>query len=201
MRSIFTFIIEPKEGRYNNKKKVNNKELILNSVIANHEYISRNAIVLETPSAIKTNIKAGDEVIVHHNIFRRYHDVHGNEVDSSNYIEGNKFFCTPDQVFLYKRNRDWQAPSGYCFVKPIKSIDEFDTNTERPLIGVLKYADKELENNGIKAGDLVGFTPDSEYEFTVEGERMYRVLTNEITIKYEYQGDEEEYNPSWLQSG
>lgn len=200
MRSIFTFIIEPKEGRYNNKKKVNDKELILNSVIANHEYISRNAIVLETPSALKTNIKAGDEVIVHHNIFRRYHDVHGNEVDSSNHIGDNKFFCAPDQVFLYKRNKDWQAPNGYCFVKPIKSNDEFDTNPERPLIGVLKYADRELEKNGIRPSDLVGFTPDSEYEFTVEGERMYRVLTNEITIKYEYQGDEEEYNPSWLQS-
>ena len=102
MRSIFTFIIEPKEGRYNNKKKVNDKELILNSVIANHEYISRNAIVLETPSAIKTNIKAGDEVIVHHNIFRRYHDVHGNEVDSSNCIEGNKFFARQIKYFFIK---------------------------------------------------------------------------------------------------
>jgi hypothetical protein len=200
MRSIFTFIITPKEGRYNNKKKVGDKELILNSVISNHEYISRNAIVLETPSAVKTNIKPGDEVLVHHNVFRRYTDIRGDEVDSSNYIEDNKFFCTPEQVFLYKRQKEWKAPSGYCFVKPIKSIDNLDTNHERPLIGIVKYADKALEKNGIYAGSLVGFTPDSEYEFIVENERIYRVLTNEITIKYEYQGDEEEYNPSWLQS-
>ena len=39
-----------------------------------------------------------------------------------------------------------------------------------------------------------------EYEFNIEGERLYRVPTNKITIKYEYQGNEEEYNPSWSQS-
>ena len=30
---------------------------------------------------------------------------------------------------------------------------------------------------------------------------MYRVPTNQITIKYEYQGNEEEYNPSWAAGG
>ena len=32
------------------------------------------------------------------------------------------------------------------------------------------------------------------------GKRLYRVMTQFITIKYEYQGNEEEYNPSWAQS-
>ena len=41
------------------------------------------------------------------------------------------------------------------------------------------------------------FTPGSEYEFIVDGEKLYRVPTNKITIKYEYQGNEKEYNPSW----
>ena len=45
--------------------------------------------------------------------------------------------------------------------------------------------------------DLVGFTPSSEYEFIIDGERMYRVPTNSISIKYERQGNEKEYNPSW----
>ena len=53
----------------------------------------------------------------------------------------------------------------------------------------------------VKEGDLVGFRPSSEYEFVIDGERLYRVLSNFITIKYEYQGDEEEYNPSWACSG
>ena len=67
---------------------------------------------------------------------------------------------------------------------------------EKPLQGIVKYSDGTVNVN-----DIVGFTPNSEYEFVIDGERLYRVLSNFITIKYEYQGDEEEYNPSWAQSG
>jgi hypothetical protein len=200
MRSIFNFIVTPKAERYNNKKAIGEKELILNTEISDFRYISRNAIVLETPLEGKTDIKKGDEVIVHHNVFRRWHDVRGNEKNSKSFIDEDHYFIQDDQIFLYKRNGKWNAPKGYCFVKPIKSNDNFSTEHERPLIGVIKYVDKSLLKNGIKPGDLVGFTPSSEYEFIVDGERMYRVLTNSISIKYEYQGDEVEYNPSWLQS-
>jgi hypothetical protein len=201
MRSIFNFIIAPKEDRYNNKKSIGNKELILNTEISDHRYVSRNGVVLETPVEVKTDIKKGDEVILHHNVFRRWYDVYGEEKNSRGFFKENEYFVDPSQVFLYKRNKEWAAPKGYCFVKPIESIDKFDANPERPLIGVIKFVDKELQKNGINKNDLVGFTPSSEYEFVVDGERMYRVLTNSISIKYEYQGDETEYNPSWLQSG
>ena len=202
MRSIFNFIIAPKENRYNNKKSIGDKELILNTEISDYRYISRNGVVLETPVEVKTDIKKGDEVILHHNVFRRWYDMKGREKNSAGFLAENKYFVDTDQIFLYKRNKEWRAPpKGYCFVKPIQSIDKFDTNPERPLIGVIKFVDKELQKNGIKKNDLVGFTPESEYEFVVDGERMYRVTTNSISIKYEYQGDETEYNPSWLQSG
>ena len=48
-------------------------------------------------------------------------------------------------------------------------------------------------------GELVGFTPFSQYEFIINGKRLYRVMNKFITIKYEYQGNEEAYNPSWAQ--
>lgn len=201
MRSIFSFIVEPKEERYNNKKQIGDNELILNTEISDHRYISRNAIVLETPLAEKTDIKKGDEVIVHHNVFRRWYDVRGKEKNSRSFFEDNKYFIETDQIFLYKRKNKWCAPKGFCFVKPLKSKNKFDTNNERPLIGFIKYADKVLEKNGIKPGTLVGFKPSSEYEFVIDGERFYRVQTDFITIKYEYQGDETEYNPSWGKSG
>lgn len=200
MRSIFNFIIAPKEDRYNNKKSIGDKELILNTEISDYRYISRNGVVLQTPIEIKTDIKKGDEVILHHNVFRRWHDMKGREKNSAGFLAENKYFVDTDQIFLYKRNKEWRAPKGYCFVKPIQSTNNFDINPERPLIGIIKFVDKELQKNGIKKNDLVGFTPESEYEFIVDGERMYRVLTNSISIKYEYQGDETEYNPSWLQS-
>ena len=192
MKSVYNFVVTPKGGRYNNKTKVGDKELILNTEIFNHKFVNREATVISTPIAGHTDIEAGDTVIVHHNVFRRWHNVKGIEKNSRSYFNESTYFITPDQIFLYKRNNEWIAPKGYCFVKPLKAVDQFNIESEKPLQGIVKYSDGTVEVN-----DLVGFRPSSEYEFIIDGERLYRVLSNFITIKYEYQGDEEEYNPSW----
>jgi len=192
MKSVYNFVVTPKGERYNNKKKVGNSELILNTEIFNHQYVNRIAIVKSIPLIGGTDIQPGDEVIVHHNVFRRWHNVKGIEKNSRSYFNESTYFINHDQIFLYKRNEKWTAPRGYCFVKPLKAIDQFNIESEKPLQGIVKYSDGTVE-----VGELVGFRPSSEYEFIVDNERLYRVLSNFITIKYEYQGDEEEYNPSW----
>jgi len=196
MRSIWDFIVEPVGSRYNNVKKVDGeKELIINSEISNHQFVNRKAIVVETPIAYKGRVKKGDEVIVHHNIFRRWYNVRGEEKNSKAFLEDNKYLAQLDQVYLYKNSDSWECPDGYCFVQPIKDKSVLSTNTEKPLVGIVKYSD-----GSVKEGELVGFKPNSEFEFVIDGKRLYRVMSHYITIKYEYQGDEEEYNPSWAQS-
>jgi len=195
MKSVYNFVVTPKGDRYNNTKKVGDSELILNTEIFNHQYVNRQAVVVSTPIIGSTDIKPGDTVIVHHNVFRRWHNQYGEEKNSRSYFNEDTYFINHDQIFLYKRDKEWIAPKGYCFVKPLKAVDRFNIESEKPLQGIVKYSDGAVEVN-----DLVGFTPNSEYEFIVDGERLYRVLSKFITIKYEYQGDEEEYNPSWAQS-
>lgn len=200
MRSLHAFIIEPKDQRYNNTKKIDQVDLILNTDLQDHKFVSRVGIVISTPIVGKTGIKQGDEVLVHHNVFRRFHDVRGEEVNSKSYFEEDKYFVFPEQVFMYRRNTEWKPLEGFCFVQPLKNKNIFSENPEQELTGIIKYLDNGLIKNGIKKGDLIGFTPDSEYEFIIDNQRLYRVPTNSICIKYEYQGTEEEYNPLWLQS-
>jgi hypothetical protein len=192
MKSVYNFVVTPVGQRYNNTKKVGDSELIINTEVFNHQHVNRIARVISTPTIGKTDIKPGYEVIVHHNVFRRWHDVKGRERNSKAYFNENTYLISTDQIFLYKNKDKWQAPSGYCFVKPIKAVDQFNTDSEKPLVGIVKYSD-----GTVNVGDLVGFRPSSEYEFVVEGERLYRILSSFITIKYEYQGNEKEYNPSW----
>ena len=192
MKSVYNFVVTPKGERYNNTKKIDDGELILNTEIFNHQYVNREAIVISTPIAEYTDIKPGDTVIVHHNVFRRWHNIKGIEKNSRSFFDENTYLINQDQIFLYKRNNIWSAPKGYCFVKPLKAKNPLNVDLEKPLQGIVKYSDGTVE-----VGGLVGFRPSSEYEFIVDGERLYRVLSNFITIKYEYQGDEEEYNPSW----
>ena len=195
MKSVYNFVVTPKGNRYNNKTKVGDSELIINTEIYNHQYVNREAVVISTPIAGHTEIESGDTVVVHHNVFRRWHNVKGIEKNSRSYFNESTYFIGSDQIFLYKRNNEWIAPKGYCFIKPLKAVDQFNIESEKPLQGIVKYSDGTMEVN-----DLVGFRPSSEYEFIVDGERLYRVLSKFITIKYEYQGDEEEYNPSWAKS-
>ena len=195
MKSVYNFVVTPKGERYNNKKKVDGGELILNTEIFNHQYVNREAIVISTPIVGDTDIKPGDTVIIHHNVFRRWHNMQGIEKNSRSYFDEKTYLITDQQIYLYKRNKKWIAPKGYCFIKPLKARDQFNIDEERPLIGIVKYSDGTVSVN-----DLVGVKPNSKYEFIIDGERLYRVLSNFITIKYEYQGDEKEYNPSWAKS-
>jgi len=192
VKTPFNFIIEPKGSRYNNTAKVEDKNLILNSEIQNHEFVNREAIIKAVPTAFDTKIKVGDTVIVHHNVFRRWYNAKGEEKNSKAFIDENTYVVSLDQVFLYKSKDKWKAVDGFCFVKPIKQKDKLNQEVEQSCVGIVKYTD------GVNSiGELVGFTPFSTYEFIIEGQKLYRVYNKFITIKYEYQGDEEEYNPSW----
>jgi len=195
MKSVYNYVVKPKGGRYNNSKKVGDKDLILNTEVYNHQYTNRQAKVISTPAIGSTIIEPGDDIIVHHNVFRRWHDMKGVERNSKSYFKEDTYIISEDQIFLYKTFWEWKALPGYCFVKPIKSFDNFNVDQEQPLMGIIEYADKSFNK-----GDLVGFTPSSEYEFVINGQKLYRVLSKFITIKYEYQGNEETYNPSWAQS-
>lgn len=201
MHAIFDYIVSPINARYNNEVKVGNKDLIINTEIFNHQFINREAKVICTPIAVPTPVEAGDTVLIHHNVFRRWHDVRGIEKNSASYISEDKYSCAPDQVYAYKRNDTWQALPGYCFVKPIKNKDKFAASSENELVGFLLYDNRQLNELGVKAGDLVGISKFSQFEFIIDGHRVYRAKTNDISVKYEYTGDQEEYNPSWTSCG
>ena len=199
MKHTHAYIVEPIDGRYSNKKDVEGQELILNTSIEDHKFVNRSGIIIETP-IIKDeyDLQIGDEVIIHHNVFRRYYDMRGNEKNSRNYFEEDKYFCFSDQIFLYKRSGKWYTPPGFCFVKPIKSTNNLTEDKEEPLTGVLKHLGSDLKSFGLQDNDLIGFTPNSEYEFVIDNEKLYRVPLNSISIKYERKGTEVEYNTSWV---
>ena len=125
MKSVYNFVVAPKGKRYNNTKKVGDSELILNTDIFKHQYVNREAVVISTPIVGDTDIEAGDTVIVHHNVFRRWHNIKGIEKNSKSYFNESTYFIGKDQIFLYKKNKNWFAPKGYCFVKPLKAVNTF----------------------------------------------------------------------------
>ena len=53
------FIIEPIGNRYNNSVRVDEKELILNTEVFNHQYVNRKAKVIATPLLFQSPVNIG----------------------------------------------------------------------------------------------------------------------------------------------
>jgi len=200
MQSLYQFIIEPIGERYNNKIKVDKKELIINSSISDHKFINRTAKVIEVPKALNTPIKKGDKVIVHHNLFRRYYNLKGKSVNGSKFFKNNMYFAEVSQVYLYNNNGKWHTTNDYCFIKPILEKTSFKKSKLKKNTGIVKYDNSSLEALEITPGDVVGFKPNREFQFIIDGELLYCMESNDIVIKYEHERNKTEYNPSWAKS-
>ena len=196
MKSLYSFIVKPLNERYDNIKKIDDKTLIINTGIENHRFVSKKAAVVSTPAAYTSKIKVGDELYVHHNIFRRWYDQKGNERNSSTFFKDDLYFVSPEQIYMY----NLKTHLDYCFVKPLKNQNLLENRKEQPNVGIMKYSNNALEAVGITPGTLITFTPNSEFEFIIEGERLYCMKSNDIALTHEYQGNEEENNPSWAKS-
>jgi len=200
MRSVYDFIIKPVGKRYDNEVKVGEHTLITNSSIESFKHVNNIAEVVETPVAFATPIRKGDLIMVHHNVFRVFYDMKGIKKNSRSFLKDDLFFCAVDQVYLYKRADTWKSFGDRCFVAPVKNKDLLSTDKVADLIGILKIGNSSLEESGINPGDIVGFTPNSEWEFVVDNQIMYCMKSNDIVIKYGLDRNEEEYNSRWATS-
>lgn len=200
MKSLYDFIVKPLGETYDNTINVDDTKLILNNNVESFKFVNNYAEVISTPLMLETPVNVGDIILVHHNVFRRWYDMKGKQKNGRAFFVDDLYFVSIDQVYLYKNKNGFNPFGDRCFVKPIKSKNVLDNEKEQSLVGILKIGNSSLEALGINQGDLVGFKPNSEFDFLINKERLYCMKSNDIVLKYERKGDEEEYNPSWAES-
>jgi len=186
MKSPFNFIVRPIQGkRYTNTKIIGGMEFIVNTSEEEHKFSNRQATVVETPVGYKGPINIGDTLLVHHNVFKFYNDMKGRRQSGKSFFKEDLFFVDTDQFYLYKQDGKWNSHDRFCFVKPIKTLDSFIKKSCKyePLMGEIVYPNEYLKSKDIKVGDKVCFTPDSEYEFIIDDETLYRVFDHQVTMK------------------
>ena len=93
MKSLFDFIVEPVGQRYNNEVKIGDKSLIINTKSENFKSVNNIGIVVELPKAYKTVIKKGDLIMIHHNVFRRFYNIRGNEKTAKHILKITYILC------------------------------------------------------------------------------------------------------------
>jgi hypothetical protein len=187
MKSPFYFIVKPLNGkRYDNEKSIGGVDVILSSSEEDFKVSNRKAVVVSTPLGYDGPIAEGDLLLVHHNVFKFYNDMKGRRRSGRSYLFDDMFFVDVEQFFMYCKNDVWHAHSKYCFVSPTK-MDEgmslVNSSSISDFVGIMEYPNDYLTSKGINKGDLITFTPDSEYEFYLDDKKMYRIFDHQITMK------------------
>lgn len=190
------YIIVETDRAYNNEVNLGGVDITVNTGFEKVEYINRRAEVISAPKG--TILRKGDDVIVHHNIFRMRNGIKGVEVQSNYHIEDNTYFVPPTEVFLYKSGEmdDWEAVDPFCFIRPIEKeknrvtdsgiiIGEEKSDNKKYVkhMGTVVYTNRQLKEEGINQGDTIVFSRFSEYEFEINGEILYKMSTGDIMAK------------------
>lgn len=175
MQAPQAFIVTPKHKRYKEGKQMGDVVFETVTSIEDAKDVSKEAIVVAVPMNYNGEIEVGDEVILHHNIFRSYYDQMGKMKYSRAHLYDDYFQCVPEELFLYKKDK-WKANDDFCFIEPV-TVDEDS------------LLDQELEHTGIvfisnehPEGMRIGFTPESEYEVWVDGKLYYRMRDVDVCL-------------------
>lgn len=189
------YILVDAGQEYNNEVELSNGvNLVVNTTIESVENINREVTVIAAPD--NTILKKGDKLIIHHNILRISNSTSGKEVHSEYFVGypyDNVYIVPPTEIFAYKRDGKWLALDPFVFVKPVKkdkpkykgSLVLPDMKTEyEPNVGDIYFINRELQEWGLQEGDRVFFTDNSEYEFNIGGELLYRMKTSDILAKF-----------------
>ena len=98
MKSLYDFIVKPIGDKYNNEIKVGDKNLVVNTQLEAWKFINREAEVIATPLAFNTNIKKGDTIIIHQNVFRTFYDTRGVKKVSRSWFKEDLYFAKEDTI-------------------------------------------------------------------------------------------------------
>jgi len=183
MKPRWSYLITPKNGKeYNNLKRIGDQDLVVNTSIEDASYVNRLGVVSAVPAHGANGPKVGDVVVVHHNVFRTYFDMKGNQRKSNEYFRDGQYLVSPERIYMYHDGEDWKCTEGYCFVRPIDYIQSGD---------LYRTEEKEEEHVGLvktssiyEPGTRVGFTKNSEYQFDIEDEKVYRMREADLCILF-----------------
>lgn len=171
------YLVKPLGNEYVNEKD----GIIVSTGVENYKDVNRIGVVLNKPDFDDSELMIGDKCVVHHNCFRTYYDMQGRERKSSEHFRNNLYLIPKEKIYLYKRSEAWRPIKDYCFISPAdysQQDDIFIPKKEEEHVGYVRFGNSP----DFTEGDLVGYKRNREYEFDIDGEKLYRMKIKDILV-------------------
>jgi|TARA_R100000329_G_scaffold142677_1_gene126247 co-chaperonin GroES (HSP10) len=146
------------------------------------------ALPVSLPKGLSLDIKEGDKVYCHHFLTSEENEVKFHEQDKVFSVHWSHIYATvrDDKIrmihhwnFVRQKIEDesnYITDSG-IYIKPEAEDIE--------LHGYIEHMNEEMKNMGVKKGDEVVFSKNSEYDMVIEGEKLLRMRNFDILAKVE----------------
>ena len=181
--SVYQTLIKPKDDqRYNTTKNIGGGDWVVHTSISDKDgrEVNRIGIVTGLP-LIDTQYEIGDEVLVHHNVFRQFWNQKGKLQNSNASLGHNGFSAWIDQIYAFRKpGEEWTMLGDNILVYPVIDEEKVLVTHFKPLHGTLAVGNTETSKIGLKPGERLLFTPNSEHKYEVDDKLHYRMRTKDI---------------------
>lgn len=188
MNSLKDFIVFVPQ-RLNDKIVVNGLELYVDPKYDEFSHRKTSGEVVAVPLKYNTGVKEGDTIYFHHHVVINGGQKmqYGEDLYLVRYSDTR---ATENQAIAHKSKdtgevkpmKGWSLLTPYMEEAPkLSEIIETVELTERPYInGIVAFDSEDLQDMGVKKGDIVGFKKNHDYEVDIDGEKYFRVRTEDL---------------------
>jgi len=189
MRPLSNFVVYvPK--KVNETKKIGDVEIYIETKFNEFEHRVMEGEVVGIPEKYKTQVAIGDTLYFHHHVVITPQVLdENNDLYQVNYSPDGGH-ATQSYIVKKKDTDEIIALDDWVFLDPIKPEPKLKSDIlelvsfeeEVNYKGKIMYASDKIKELGLKIGDVVWFTKDSDYEMQIDDKKLWRVLIQNLTI-------------------
>ncbi len=189
MRPLSNFVVYvPK--KVNETKKIGDVEIYIETKFNEFEHRVMEGEVVGIPEKYKTQVAVGDTLYFHHHVVITPQVLdEKNDLYQVNYSPDGGH-ATQSYIVKKKDTDEIIALDDWVFLDPIKPEPKLKSDIlelvsfeeEVNYKGKIMYASDKIKDLGLKIGDVVWFTKNSDYEMQIDDKKLWRVLIQNLTI-------------------
>ena len=189
MRPLSNFVVYvPK--KVNETKKIGDVEIYIETKFNEFEHRVMEGEVVGIPEKYKTQVAVGDTLYFHHHVVITPQVLdEKNDLYQVNYSPDGGH-ATQSYIVKKKDTDEIIALDDWVFLDPIKPEPKLKSDIlelvsfeeEINYKGKIMYASDKIKELGLKIGDVVWFTKNSDYEMQIDDKKLWRVLIQNLTI-------------------